>query len=69
MDQLSHQPFSRIKKNITRRRRRDLSFDEVLERRLLIKKRCSRKWEHKEARLNKETHNLSFSNEIDIEVN
>jgi|UniRef100_A0A6C0IW44 hypothetical protein len=68
-NQLSQLPFSRIKRNTIRRRRRDLSFDEVIERRLLIKKRSTRKWEHKEARFNKETRGLSFSEEIDIEVN
>ena len=31
IDQISNQPFSRIKRNTFRRRRRDLSFDEVLE--------------------------------------
>jgi|SaaInlStandDraft_5_1057022.scaffolds.fasta_scaffold15946_2 hypothetical protein len=73
IDQISNQPFSRIKRNTFRRRRRDLSFDEVLERRLVIKKRCSKKWNHKEGRLNKETDFtddiISFSAEIDIEVN
>ena len=50
------EPFSRVRKNMHRRRRRHLSFEEVLERRQLIRKRCKRKWEHKEQRLNKEGH-------------
>ncbi len=49
-----NEPFSRVRKNMHRRRRRDLTFEEVLERRNQIKKRCKRKWERKEARLLKE---------------
>ena len=50
------EPFSRVRKNMNRRRRRDLTFEEVLERRQMIRKRCQRKWEHKEQRLYKEGH-------------
>ena len=47
------QPFSRVRRNMNRRRRRNLSFDEVLERRKRIKKRCKRKWMRKNGRLRK----------------
>lgn len=46
-------PYSRVRRNMNRRRRRNLSFDEVLERRKRIKKRCKRKWMRKNGRLNK----------------
>ena len=49
-----NEPFSRARKNMNRRRRRNLSFDEVLERRKNIRKRCRRKWMKKNGRLNKE---------------
>ena len=46
-------PFSRARKNMNRRRRRTLSFDEVLERRQMIRKRSRMKWMKKEGRLAK----------------
>jgi hypothetical protein len=49
-----NQPFSRARKNMTRRRRRNLSFDEVLERRRVIRRRCQMKWMRKNGRLEKE---------------
>jgi len=57
------EPFSRVRKNMHRRRRRDLSFEEVLERRQMIRKRCKRKWQYREERLNKEGH-LYTDNEL-----
>lgn len=47
------EPFSRVRRNMRRNRRRNLSFDEVLERRAIIKKRCKKKWMRKNGRLNK----------------
>ena len=47
-------PFSRLKKNTNRKRRRNLSFDEIMEKRKQIRKRCQKKWSHKEGRLMKE---------------
>lgn len=47
-------PFSRINRNRKRNRRRDLTFDEVLHRRQMIKTRCKRKWLKKNGRKNKE---------------
>jgi len=46
-------PYSRVRRNMNRRRRRNLSFQEVLKRRKRIKKRCKRKWMRKNGRLNK----------------
>ena len=46
-------PYSRVRRNMTRNRRRNLSFDEVLKRRRRIKKRCKRKWMRKNGRLAK----------------
>ena len=46
-------PFSRVRRNCNRKRRRDLTFEEVLERRQMIRKRCKDKWMKKEGRLNK----------------
>ena len=46
-------PFSRINKNRKRRRRRQLSLDEILERRKNIRKKCKKKWERKNKRLRK----------------
>lgn len=48
---LVNEPYSRVKKNMERRRRRFLSFDEVLERRKQIKERKARHWEKKNAQL------------------
>ena len=52
------EPFSRVRKNMQRRRRRDLSFEEVLERREMIRKRSKLKWTKKNERLYKETRHL-----------
>jgi hypothetical protein len=46
-------PFSRLTRNKNRKRRRNLSEDEVRERREIIRKKCKRKWKLKEGRLNK----------------
>jgi len=56
---IPNQPFSRVRKNMNRRRRQDLTFEEVLERRQIIRDRCKKKWVHKEGRLNKERHNIN----------
>ena len=56
------EPFSRVRKSMHRRRRRDLSFEEVLERREMIRKRSKLKWTKKNERLFKETNHL-----IDLE--
>lgn len=50
---ISSEPFSRVRKNMERRRRRFLSFDEVLERRQIIKERKARHWDKKNAQLQK----------------
>tara|TARA_B100000767_G_C19764429_1_gene536782 strand:+ start:349 stop:753 length:405 start_codon:yes stop_codon:yes gene_type:complete len=52
----NHQPFSRVRRNMKRRRRRNLSFDEVLKKRRRIKKRCKQKWMRKNGRLRKILH-------------
>tara|TARA_E500000178_G_C17027661_1_gene758870 strand:- start:3371 stop:3856 length:486 start_codon:yes stop_codon:yes gene_type:complete len=52
----STEPFSRLKKNASRKRRRNLSFDEIMKRRQQIRKKCQQKWSHKEGRLLKELH-------------
>ena len=51
VDSPLNEPYSRVKKNMERRRRRFLSFDEVLERRKQIKERKARHWEKKNAQL------------------
>lgn len=48
-----HEPYSRVRKNMNRNRRRALSFDEVLERRKIIRERKARHWEKKSGFLNK----------------
>ena len=48
------EPFSRAKRNMTRKNRRDLDFKEVLERRKIIKKRSQKKWNRKNTRAEKE---------------
>ena len=45
--------FRRVRRNMHRNRRRNLSFDEVLDRRNQIKKKCKMKWERKNGRLMK----------------
>ena len=52
----SNEPFSRLKKNANRKRRRNLSIDEILQRRQQIRKKCQQKWSHKQGRLIKELH-------------
>lgn len=52
------EPFSRVRKNMIRNRRRNLDFDEVLERRRIIKKRCHKKWTRKNLRVEKELATL-----------
>ena len=44
-------PFSRAIKNCYRRRRRNLSLEEVLERRKNIRKRMKKKWTRKNKHL------------------
>lgn len=46
-------PFYRLERNRRRRRRRNLSMSEIKERRRIIRKRCKRKWNMKNGRLNK----------------
>lgn len=46
-------PFSNINRKRNRKRRRDLSEEDILERRRIIRDKCRRKWSHKEARINK----------------
>ena len=46
-------PYSRVLRNKNRKRRRDLSEEEIKERREVIRKKCKRKWQLKEGRLNK----------------
>ncbi len=48
------EPYSRVRKNMVRNKRRNLDFEEVLERRKIIKKRCKKKWTRKNARAEKE---------------
>ena len=48
-----HEPFSRARKNMNRNRRRALSFDEVLERRKVIREKKARHWDKKNGRLAK----------------
>ena len=55
-NQVTSEPYGRVRKNMSRRRRRDLSFEEVLERRRIIRKRCKLKWTKKNGRLEKESH-------------
>ena len=47
------EPYSRARRNMNRNRRRNLSFDEVLQRRRRIKNKCKRKWMRKNGRLAK----------------
>lgn len=50
-------PFSRVRRNMVRKRRRNLTFEEIKEKRRLIKKRMKLKWTKKNGRLNK--HSIS----------
>lgn len=49
----SNPQFSRINRNRKRKKRRDLSMKEILERRRIIKKKCKRKWLKKNRRSKK----------------
>lgn len=42
-----------IQRQSRRRRRRNLSPEEIIERRKIIRRRCRRKWEHKNRRMEK----------------
>lgn len=55
-DNVVNEPFSRVRKNMERRRRRFLSFDEVLERRKQIAEKKARHWDKKNAQLLKSSH-------------
>ena len=46
-------PFSRLQRKRFRKRRRTLTEEEIKERRDIIRKKCQKKWSHKESRLNK----------------
>jgi len=46
-------PFSRLHRNKKRRRRRNLTFKEISEKRKIIRKRCKRKWMKKNGALRK----------------
>lgn len=48
-----HEPYSRVRKNMNRNRRRALSFDEILERRKIISGRKARHWDKKNSHLSK----------------
>lgn len=43
-------PYIRVRRNMIRRRRRNLTFNEVIERRKIIKQRMRRKWCRKNGR-------------------
>ncbi len=53
-------PFSRVRRNMRRKRRKDLTFQQVLERRNKIKKRCKMKWNKKNGRFKKELSDIPF---------
>ena len=46
-------PYSNLNRKRFRNRRRNLTLEEISERRTMIRKRCKQKWERKEGRLNK----------------
>jgi hypothetical protein len=50
-NEINHERFSRVRKNMYRRRRRTLTFEEVLEKRQQIKTKKARHWEKKNNRL------------------
>lgn len=52
-EQVIHIPFSRIRRNMIRKKRRNLTFDEVKERRRKIRKKMRMKWNRKNNRLKK----------------
>ena len=51
-------PFSRVRRNMIRKRRRNLTFEEVKLRRQRIRKQMKLKWRRKNGRLRK--HNLVY---------
>ena len=53
-----NEPYSRLRKNMKRKRRKNLTFEEVLARRKNIRKRCQRSWNKKNRRRSKETNEL-----------
>ncbi len=63
---IAPEAFSRVRKNMVRNRRRNLEFDEVLERRRMIKKRCQKKWSRKNLRVEKELKCIQESNNTPI---
>lgn len=52
---ITHIPYSRVRRSMKRRRRRNLTFDEVLQKRKQIKQRCKRKFSKRNGRMAKET--------------
>ena len=46
-------PFSRLNRNKHRKRRRELTFIEIQQRRTNIRKKCNKKWSMKDGRLDK----------------
>ena len=50
---ITDMPFARLERQRKRKRRRNLTMDEVMERRRLIRKRCKLKWTKKTKRLKK----------------
>jgi hypothetical protein len=52
-NEINNESFSRVRRNMYRRRRRTLTFEEVLEKRQQIKAKKARQWERKNNRLDK----------------
>jgi hypothetical protein len=50
-NEINNESFSRVRRNMYRRRRRTLTFEEVLEKRQQIKTKKARHWERKNNRL------------------
>jgi hypothetical protein len=50
-NEINNESFSRVRRNMYRRRRRTLTFEEVLEKRQQIKTKKARHWEKKNNRL------------------
>jgi len=50
-NEINNESFSRVRRNMYRRRRRTLTFEEVLEKRQQIKAKKTRHWEKKNNRL------------------
>jgi len=59
-------PFSGVIRQMNRRRRRKLSFDEVIQRRKMIKKRCKAKWMKRYGRQAKEFCDLNTDNNFNF---